>query len=92
MEFYEGERSGERELMKAFRDLPPEVLNTLVELVRTLKRGLEAEMAHVQAEKVVKRYKEKAAGFHFGLVPDADYAEELMEVYRETFPRAPVEN
>lgn len=84
--------SADRELIKEFRDISPEVLKTLVELVRTMKRSLEAERAQAQAEKVVKRYKEKAAGFYFGLIPDADYAEELMEAYRETFPRAPVED
>ncbi len=84
--------SADKELMKEFRDIPPEVLKTLVKLVRTMKRGLEAERAQVQAEKVVKRYKKKVAGFNFGLAPDADYAEELMEAYRETFPHVPVED
>ena len=84
--------SAERELIKEFRDISPEVLKTLMELVRTMKRGFEAEMAQAQAEKVVKRYREKATGFYFGLAPDADYAAELMEVYRETFPRVPVED
>ena len=80
-----------RELLKEFRDMPPGVIATLVELARTMKRGLEAERAKAQAEKVVKLYKEKAASFNFGLEPDADYAEELTEVYQSTFPRAPGE-
>jgi hypothetical protein len=42
-------------------------------------------------EKVVASYQEKAAGFDFGFAPDADYAREVMEVYRSTFPRVPVE-
>lgn len=82
----------DRELMKEFRDIPPEVMKTLIELGRMMKRGFEAEMAKAQAEKVIKQYKEKAANFNLGLVPDADYAEELMEAYLATFPRAPVED
>jgi len=82
--------SARRELMKEFRNLSPEVMKTLLEFVRTMKQGLEAEMAKIEAEKVVKQYRERTASFNFGLTPDADYAEELMETYRETFPRAPV--
>lgn len=80
-----------KELMNEFRDMPPEVIKTLAEFVRTIKQVLEAEKAKTQAEKIVMRYKKKAADFDFGLAPDADYAEELIEVYRSTFPRGQIE-
>lgn len=79
------------ELVKECRDMPPEVLKTLMELVRTVKQGLEAERAKAQAERVIKRYQKRAASFDFSLAPDADYAEELIEAYRSTFPRGSVE-
>ena len=82
----------DRELMQEFRDIPPEIMKTLIELGRTMKRGLEETRAKVQAEKVIKQYKKKAANFNLGLVPDADYAKELMEDYLATFPRTPVED
>jgi hypothetical protein len=80
------------ELAREVRDVPPEVVQSLVELARAVKRSLTAQTTKAQVEKVLAGYGKKAAGFDFGLTPDTDYAEELMEVYLSTFPRTPVED
>lgn len=79
------------EFAREVMDMPPEVVQSLVELARAVKRGLAAQTAEAQAEKLVAGYRKKAAGFDFGSVPDGDYAREVMEVYLSTFPRPPVE-
>lgn len=79
------------ELIREVRDMPPEVVQSLVELARALKRSLATQTTKTQVEKLLAGYRKKAAGFDFGLTPDTDYAEELMEVYLSTFPRTPVE-
>lgn len=82
-------------LVGELRDMSPEIVQAIVELIRAVKRGFAGPppkgAAKRQIEEVVARYKEKATGFDFGLTPDAQYAEEVMEVYLSTFPQAPVE-
>jgi hypothetical protein len=83
------------ELTRELQDVSPEIVQAIAELMRAMKRGLASPptqgTAQRQVEKAVAGYKEKAVGFDFGFAPDADYAREVMEVYRSTFPRAPVE-
>lgn len=86
--------SAVEELVREAEGLPPEVLEAVVGLARALRRRLAAEIpeaAEAQAERVLAGYREKAAGYDFGLPPDADYAQELMAVYLSTFPHTPVE-
>lgn len=86
------ESSLTEELAKEVRDMPPEVVQSLVELVRAVKRGLAAWTTKAQVEELLEEYREKAASFDFGLTPDTEYAKQLMEVYLSTFPRTPVED
>jgi hypothetical protein len=79
-----------RELVREVRDMPPEVLQVLIDLARAMKRGSAPQTSDTHVEQMLAGYREKADGFDFGRTPDTDYAEEVMAVYRSTFPRMPV--
>lgn len=36
---------------------------------------------------IEEKYQMLAKSYHFGATPDADYAQELMDIYNETFPK-----